>query len=263
MDGVREETAEMDRATLEKAWKTICSTFNIIVAQVAGANPRVSHHPPPSEMVRVFVLVKPDGVQRGLVDTVLERIGKTLGVPPVLRFVRDVHLEKAFRLHYREHAEKPGFNDLVAAMSSQGPVHCAVFRSKHADAITRARIQMHSLRKNYAPLDPVHVSDSEAAAKHEEAVWFGVGDHVTYTRYTPFIIGDHNKATMSGGSVGVVGDHNQIALTGDHRGTIVEVEGDFNQIKGANCVASLSGKNNTVELDPKPLGLFQSTFAPR
>lgn len=72
-----------------------------------------------SSTERTLVLVKPDGVRRGLVGEVLRRIeskGYSLVALDVRTPTRDL-LEQ----HYAEHVGKPFYADLVAFMS-RGPV---------------------------------------------------------------------------------------------------------------------------------------------
>lgn len=72
---------------------------------------------------RTLVLVKPDGVARGLVSEVLARIERR-GYTFVALELRTITAEVAGE-HYAEHRGKPFFDDLVAFITS-GPLLAAV-----------------------------------------------------------------------------------------------------------------------------------------
>jgi len=68
---------------------------------------------------RTFIMVKPDGVSRGLTGEILSRIerrGFTISAMKMTRMARDVAEE-----HYGEHRERPFFGELVDFITS-GPV---------------------------------------------------------------------------------------------------------------------------------------------
>ncbi len=73
--------------------------------------------PEPSE--RTLVLVKPDGVRRGLVGEIVGRVERR-GFTLVALELRTLDRETCAR-HYAEHAGKPFYEPLVAFMTS-GPV---------------------------------------------------------------------------------------------------------------------------------------------
>jgi len=72
---------------------------------------------------RTLVLIKPDGVARGLVGEVLARIERK-GFVIVALELRTIPVEIA-EAHYAEHADKPFFKDLVAFITG-GPLVAAV-----------------------------------------------------------------------------------------------------------------------------------------
>ncbi|MDP4013723.1 MAG: nucleoside-diphosphate kinase [Candidatus Nanopelagicales bacterium] len=72
---------------------------------------------------RTLVLVKPDGVARGLISEVLSRI-EAKGFRFVKLELRTLDVGTAQR-HYAEHAEKPFFGELVDFITS-GPLVAAV-----------------------------------------------------------------------------------------------------------------------------------------
>ena len=129
---------------------------------------------------RTLVLVKPDGVARGLVGEVLgrlERKGYRLVAMRLLTLEQAVAEE-----HYAEHREKPFFGDLVAFITS-GPLVAAV--AEGPDVVHTWRTMMGATNPaNAAPgtvrgdLDTLtteniaHGSDSEESAAREIALFF-------------------------------------------------------------------------------------------
>ncbi|KIX84581.1 nucleoside-diphosphate kinase [Thermus filiformis] len=85
-------------------------------------------------MERTFVMVKPDGVRRGLVGEILgrfERKGFRLVGLRMLRIGRELA-----EAHYAEHREKPFFQGLVEFITS-GPVVAFVLEGPNAIAEVR------------------------------------------------------------------------------------------------------------------------------
>ena len=89
----------------------------------------MSHHDE-----RTFVMVKPDGVQRGLIGEIVSRFEER-GLKLVGgKFVR---IDEALAHdHYGEHADKPFFDDLVEFITA-GPVFAMVWEG--ADATRQVR----------------------------------------------------------------------------------------------------------------------------
>ncbi|MGQ0679453.1 MAG: nucleoside-diphosphate kinase [Actinomycetota bacterium] len=86
-------------------------------------------------METTLVLVKPDGVRRGLVGEVIGRIEhKSLRLAGVrmLKFDEDLA-----RSHYHEHVERPFFPDLLEFITS-GPVVALAVEGERAVSIVRA-----------------------------------------------------------------------------------------------------------------------------
>ena len=84
---------------------------------------------------RTLVLVKPDGVARGLVGEVLSRIERK-GFRIVALELRNLTREVA-EAHYGEHADRPFFADLVDFITS-GPLVAAVVEGTEVIASWRA-----------------------------------------------------------------------------------------------------------------------------
>jgi nucleoside-diphosphate kinase len=129
---------------------------------------------------RTLVLVKPDGVRRGLAGEVisrLERKGLTL-VAMELRTLSRATAEE----HYGEHKERPFFGDLVEFITS-APLVALVVEGPHAVAGTRRLMGVTnpveatpgSIRGDYAleiGENLVHGSDSTDSAAREIAIFF-------------------------------------------------------------------------------------------
>ncbi|MFH0794775.1 MAG: nucleoside-diphosphate kinase [bacterium] len=129
---------------------------------------------------RTLVLVKPDGVRRGLVGEVISRIEKKGLRIAALKMVR-VSGDLADK-HYSEHLKKPFYPGLrefilsgpVVAMCVEGDdaielVRLLMGQTKHTEAAPG------TIRGDFAASTTenlVHGSDSEATAKKELALWF-------------------------------------------------------------------------------------------
>ncbi|HTT25397.1 MAG TPA: nucleoside-diphosphate kinase, partial [Thermoplasmata archaeon] len=85
-------------------------------------------------MERTLVLVKPDGVERGLVGEILARLErKTLKI--VAAKLMTVTPELAAK-HYAEHAGKPFYPGLIAHIT-RGPVLALALEGRSAIAVVR------------------------------------------------------------------------------------------------------------------------------
>jgi len=129
---------------------------------------------------RTLVLIKPDGVARGLVGEVLGRIERK-GYAIVALEMRTLTREIAVS-HYGEHEGKPFFDDLVAFITG-GPLVAAVIEGP--DAISAWRTMMGATNPiNAAPgtirgdlatvtqNNVTHGSDSAESAAREIALFF-------------------------------------------------------------------------------------------
>jgi nucleoside-diphosphate kinase len=90
-----------------------------------------------SEHERTFVMVKPDGVQRGLIGEIVSRFeerGLKLVGGKFTRIDQELAQE-----HYGEHEDKPFFEDLVEFITS-GPVFAMVWEGQ--DAVAQVRQMM-------------------------------------------------------------------------------------------------------------------------
>lgn len=131
-------------------------------------------------MERTFVMVKPDGVERGLAGEVIRRLeakGLRLVAMKLLRVGRELAEE-----HYAAHRERPFFGELVGFITS-GPAVAMVWEGKGAVAVVRllmgatdpAAAAPGTIRGDLA-LDigrnVVHGSDSPEAAAREISLFF-------------------------------------------------------------------------------------------
>ncbi|MFC7134930.1 MULTISPECIES: nucleoside-diphosphate kinase [Salinibaculum] len=89
------------------------------------------------DLERTFVMVKPDGVQRGLVGDVISRFedrGLKLVGAKFMQIDQDLAED-----HYGEHEDKPFFEDLVDFITA-GPVMAMVWEGQ--DAVSQVRTMM-------------------------------------------------------------------------------------------------------------------------
>lgn len=130
---------------------------------------------------RTLVLVKPDGVKRGLVGEVISRIeskGLTLAALELRKVGRPVAEE-----HYAEHKEKSFFGELlefitsgpVVAMAVEGPRAITAFRQLAGGTDPVEKATPGTIRGDYAletQYNLVHGSDSPESAERELKLWF-------------------------------------------------------------------------------------------
>ena len=129
---------------------------------------------------RTLILVKPDGVARGLVGEVLGRI-EAKGLKLVALELRTLD-ETTAKTHYAEHAERPFFGDLVAfitsgplvALVAEGPRAIEGFRQL-AGSTDPVGAPTGSIRGDFAlevQNNIVHGSDSPESAAREIGLFF-------------------------------------------------------------------------------------------
>ena len=129
---------------------------------------------------RTLVLIKPDGVRRGLVGEVLSRIERK-GLRIVAMDMRVVGKDLA-ETHYAEHAGKPFYGPLVefitsgplVAMVVEGPRAIEAFRAL-AGATDPVKATPGTIRGDYAlevQDNIVHGSDSPDSAEREIKIFF-------------------------------------------------------------------------------------------
>jgi len=143
-------------------------------------------------MERTLVIVKPDGVQRGLIGDVLQRF-ETRGLKLVGLKLMSVSEELA-RRHYGIHKGKPFFEGLISYITS-APVVVVVFEGKDAVAAVRSTVGATNpvqaapgtIRGDLAMeigRNLVHASDSVETARSEVALFFREEELVSWSRDT-------------------------------------------------------------------------------
>jgi nucleoside-diphosphate kinase len=145
-----------------------------------------------ADLERTLVLVKPDGVQRGLVAEILGRFERR-GLKIVGLRLLQMSPELAGR-HYEAHREKPFFGGLVEFITS-GPLVAVALEGPRAIEIVRTT--MGKTNPVDAPLGTirgdlgidigrnlVHGSDSPENAARELEIFFRPDDLVSYGRAT-------------------------------------------------------------------------------
>ena len=139
---------------------------------------------------RTLVLVKPDGVQRGLVAEILgrlERRGLKLIGLKLMRISNDVAAR-----HYAEHQAKPFYDGLLAFITS-GPVVAMIWEGREAVTVVRSlmgstdplKAAPGTIRGDLAldlGMNLIHGSDSPARAETEIALFFSQGELHDYDR---------------------------------------------------------------------------------
>ena len=129
---------------------------------------------------RTLILVKPDGVRRGLIGDVLSRIERK-GLRVVAMDLRTMDTETA-ETHYAEHVSKPFFGSLVefitsgplVALVAEGPRAAEAFRML-AGATDPVKAAAGTIRGDYAlevQDNIVHGSDSPDSAEREIKIFF-------------------------------------------------------------------------------------------
>jgi len=141
-------------------------------------------------MERTLVLVKPDGVQRGLIGEVIYRLEQR-GLKLVGMKLMEVD-DALARQHYGEHVDRPFFGGLVEFITS-APVVAMAWEADNA--VEAVRNTMGQTNPTSSPpgtirgdlgLDIgrnlVHGSDSPESAQRELSLFFSDGELLDYTR---------------------------------------------------------------------------------
>lgn len=133
------------------------------------------------ENMRTYIMVKPDGVKRGLVGEIISRFERR-GMRLVDAKLMNVSEELATQ-HYIEHKAKPFFGELVEYITS-GPVFAMIWEAEDAVTITRsmmgptkpATAAPGTIRGDFAlsvEANVIHGSDSPESAAREIGLFFG------------------------------------------------------------------------------------------
>lgn len=141
-------------------------------------------------MEQTLVLVKPDGVQRGLIGEViarLERRGLRLAGAKFMQVSQELA-----ETHYAIHKGKPFYNGLISYITS-APVMAMVWEGPNAVAAVRQTMGSTrpteaapgTLRHDFAlevGRNLTHASDSPENGQKETALWFKPEELVSWSR---------------------------------------------------------------------------------
>lgn len=141
-------------------------------------------------MERTLVLVKPDGVQRGLIGEVTSRLERR-GLRLVAAKFMNVSRQLA-ETHYAIHKGKPFYDGLISYITS-APVMAMVWEGPNAVAAVRQTMGATrpteaapgTLRHDFAlevGRNLTHASDEPANAEKEVALWFKKDELVDWKR---------------------------------------------------------------------------------
>ena len=143
-------------------------------------------------MERTLILVKPDGVQRGLMGEIVRRFERRGLKLAGMKFIQ-MSMELA-QQHYDVHKERPFFKDLVSYITS-GPVLAMVWEGEHAIDVARSTIGSTNpmdaapgtIRGDFGihiGRNLVHGSDSPENGIKETNLFFKPEELVTWNRAT-------------------------------------------------------------------------------
>ena len=141
-------------------------------------------------MERTLVIIKPDGVQRGLIGPILTRLERR-GLRFAALKLMQITPELAAR-HYAVHQGKPFYDGLIEFITS-GPVVVAVIEGRDAINIVRktmgatnpAQAEPGTVRADYGleiGRNLVHGSDGPDTAAYEVPLFFTEDEILSYER---------------------------------------------------------------------------------
>ena len=141
-------------------------------------------------MERTLVLVKPDGVQRGLIGEVISRLERR-GLKLVGMKLMQVD-DTLARQHYGEHVDRPFCGGLVDFITSSPVVAMAWEADNAAEAVRNTIGQTNPTTSPAGTIrgdlgldiarNLVHGSDSPESAVRELGLFFKAGELLDYTR---------------------------------------------------------------------------------
>ena len=141
-------------------------------------------------MEKTLVLVNPDGVQRGLIGTVIGRI-ESKGLK--IAGLKLIHVsEELAKEHYGEHVDRPFFGDLVSFITSS-PVVALAVEGDNAVSVVRTLMggtnpqeaDPGTIRGDFGMtigMNLVHGSDSAESAERELNLFFDKNEILYYVR---------------------------------------------------------------------------------
>ncbi|KAB3529262.1 nucleoside-diphosphate kinase [Alkaliphilus serpentinus] len=131
-------------------------------------------------MEKTLILIKPDGVKRGLVGEILQRFERRdVGITNLRLLTPTIEMIKE---HYKEHVGKIFYQELLDYIM-EGPIVAFVIEGNNVIKMARTMIgdkdpikatpgtirgdYGNSIRRNI-----IHASDGEASAEREMKIWF-------------------------------------------------------------------------------------------
>ncbi|MBW3582419.1 MAG: nucleoside-diphosphate kinase [Euryarchaeota archaeon] len=132
-------------------------------------------------MERTFAMIKPDGVQRGLIGEIVSRF-EAKGIKIIGMKFMNVSQELAEK-HYAVHKERPFYKGLVGFITS-GPVVAMVLEGEEVIKVARSLMgatnpvdgkpgEIRFDLSSHIGRNLIHGSDGAETAKSEIALWFG------------------------------------------------------------------------------------------
>lgn len=141
-------------------------------------------------MERTLVLIKPDGVQRNLIGTIINRLESRGLQLTAAKFIQVT--ESLAREHYKVHQGKPFYEGLIRYITS-APVMAMVWEGPEAIKAVRQTMgatnplqaEPGSIRHDFAIMmsrNLTHASDSPESAELEISLWFTPAEIVNWSR---------------------------------------------------------------------------------
>ena len=153
-------------------------------------------------MQRTVVILKPDALQRGLVGEIIHRFERKGLKLAGLKMMSAT--EALLEEHYAHHKDKPFFASLAKFMTSS-PLVCMIWEGVEAIAVARKMVgatnsreaELGSIRGDFSmsiSANIIHVSDSAAAAREEEARFFAQNEIFDWkTVISPYLYSEDEK----------------------------------------------------------------------
>mmetsp|Transcript_12534 Transcript_12534/g.19981 ORF Transcript_12534/g.19981 Transcript_12534/m.19981 type:complete len:222 (-) Transcript_12534:115-780(-) len=147
---------------------------------------------PSMDIERTYIMIKPDGVQRGLIGEIIKRFEQRGYKLNALKLYQAS--EELLRTHYSDLVEKPFFPSLLGYMLS-GPVTCMVWEGENAVKMGRQMLGETNpqaslpgtIRGDFSIVtgrNICHGSDSVENAEKEIALWFKEDELVSWKSHS-------------------------------------------------------------------------------
>ncbi len=131
-------------------------------------------------MEKTLVIIKPDGIERGLIGEIISRYEKKGLKITDCKMVRAD--EETLEKHYEEHKEKSFYKELISYMT-RGKVLVLIVEGENAIQIVRKlngktnhlEAEAGTIRGDFANSvteNLVHASDSKESVEREISIWF-------------------------------------------------------------------------------------------